>query len=80
MFLMCFDKHCHVQIRIIYEGEFVAKCLNAYVVWSINNLKAYDHGTRARAHTHSHTHTHTTHAHAHAHAHARRRRGVVHRA
>ena len=59
MFFMCFDKHCHVQIRVIYEGEFVAKCLKAYVVWSIKNLKAYGHGTRSRAHTHSHTHSHT---------------------
>ena len=27
MFFMCFDKHCHVQLRILWEGEFVAKCL-----------------------------------------------------
>ena len=44
MFFMCFDKHCHVQIRVVYEGEFVAKCLQAYVDWAIKNLKAYNHG------------------------------------
>ena len=41
---MCFDKHCHVQIRVMYEGVFVAKCIKAHVDWSIKNLKAYDHG------------------------------------
>ena len=57
---MCFDKHCHVQLRILWEGEFVAKCLKCHVDWSIKRLKGSGHGTRARTHTHSHTHTHTT--------------------
>ena len=58
MFFMCFDKHCHVQLRILWEGEFVAKCLKCHVDWSIKRLKGSGHGTRARTHTHSHTHTH----------------------
>ena len=68
MFFMCFDKHCHVQLRILWEGEFVAKCLKCHVDWSIKRLKGSGHGTRAHTHTHSHTHTHATHATATAHA------------
>ena len=61
---MCFDKHCHVQIRVMYEGVFVAKCIKAHVDWSIKNLKVRTHAphTRARARTRAHTHTHTSHA------------------
>ena len=60
MLFMCFDKHCHVQLRIFWEGEFVAKCLKCHVDWSIKNLKAYGHSTHAHARTHTlalaHTH------------------------
>ena len=57
---MCFDKHCHVQIRVMYEGVFVAKCIKAHVDWSIKNLKVRTHAphTRARAHARAHAHTH----------------------
>ena len=61
---MCFDKHCHVQIRVIYEGELVARCIKAHVDWSIKKLKVSTQVLHTRARTHARARTRAR-AHAH---------------